>query len=93
MVLMTHGASLPKSEENHRQGKTLGLLTVGTSALGSTVGSVGAALGTAVGIISAVKPLVLLGLGKCKFLKYRKCKLQSELSPYSWCLKITKKSN
>ena len=68
LVLMTNGASIPKEEkENHRQGKTLGLLTVGTQALGSTVGTAGKVLGTAVGVISAIKPLLLLGLGKCKF--------------------------
>ena len=80
LVLMTHGASLPKTKENHRQGKTLGLLTVATSALGSGASTAGAALGTAVGVISAVKPLLLLGLGKCKFFQsVGKCRIQSEL--------------
>ena len=80
LVLMTHGASLPKKEENHRQGKTLGLLTVATSALGSGASTAGAALGTAVGVISAVKPLLLLGLGKCKFFQsVGKCRIQSEV--------------
>ena len=80
LVLMTHGASLPKTKENHRQGKTLGLLTVATSALGSGASPAGAALGTAVGVISAVKPLLLLGLGKCKFLQsVGKCRIQSEV--------------
>ena len=64
---MTNGASIPKEKENHRQGKTLGLLSVGTSALGSGVGTAGKVLGTAVAAISAIKPLLLLGLGKCKF--------------------------
>ena len=63
---MTNGASIPKEEKNHRQGKTLGLLTVGTQALGSGIGTAGKVLGTAVAALTAVKPLLLLGLGKCK---------------------------
>ena len=65
-AVFAHSASIPKKEENNRNGKTLGLLTVGAQAVGTGVGTAGKVLGTAVGVLSAVKPLILLGLGKCK---------------------------
>ena len=66
--MAVHGASLEKDEaKTHREGKTLGLLTVGAQTLSSGVGTAGKVLGTAVGVMSAIKPLILLGVGKCEY--------------------------
>jgi len=56
---------MPKPSSS-REGRTLGLLTVGAQALGEGVGAVGAAAATAAGTVASVKPLLLLGLGKCE---------------------------
>ena len=51
-----------------RQPRTLGLLEFGANALSNGIGAVGGAAATAVGAVAAAKPLILLGLGKCKTL-------------------------
>ena len=50
-----------------RQPRTLGLLTAGTNVLTTGLGAAGSAAATAIGVTSAVKPLVFLGLGKCEY--------------------------
>ena len=65
-LISTYIQSSENNEKNHRQGKTLGLLTVGANALSPVVSTAGqVALGT-IAAISAIKPLILLGIGKCK---------------------------
>jgi hypothetical protein len=49
-----------------RHKRTLGLITVGAQAVSNGVGTLGKLAGTAVGVAAAAKPLILLGLGKCK---------------------------
>ena len=73
-VLVAHAAPSSKDSEGHegRQGRTLGLLTVGAQALSSGVGTAGKILGATVAGIAAVKPLILLGGAKCKLKKIPK---------------------
>ena len=68
-VVLCNGAVIRPGDDNthgKRQGRTLGLLQAGTAALGSGIGAVGSAAATAVGVAAGVKPLILLGLGKCE---------------------------
>ena len=67
-MLVAHAAPSSKDTEGRegRQGRTLGLLTVGAQALSSGVGTAGKILGATVAGIAAVKPLILLGGAKCK---------------------------
>ena len=71
-MLVAHAAPSSKDSEGRkggRQGRTLGLLTVGAQALSSGVGTAGKILGATVAGIAAVKPLILLGGAKCKLRK------------------------
>ena len=74
LVAVCYSAVIPSDENqpNSRQKRTLGLLTAGADTVATGLGTAGTMAATAVGIISAIKPLVLLGLGKCK-LKYSLC--------------------
>ena len=58
---------VPAERRSARQPRTLGLLTAGTNVLTTGLGAAGSAAATAIGVTSAVKPLVFLGLGKCEF--------------------------
>lgn len=58
--------SPPVVRDHHRQGRTLGLATLGVKALGEGVKLLGSATAGAIGTTIAAKPLVILGLGKCK---------------------------
>ena len=58
---------VPVEVANSRQPRTLGLLTAGTNVLTTGLGAAGSAAATAIGVTSAVKPLVFLGLGKCEY--------------------------
>ena len=73
-MLVAHAAPSNKDSEGRegRQGRTLGLLTVGAQALSSGVGTAGKILGATVAGIAAVKPLILLGGAKCKLKKKKK---------------------
>ena len=74
-MLVAHAAPSSKDSEGReggRQGRTLGLLTVGAQALSSGVGTAGKILGATVAGIAAVKPLILLGGAKCKLKKKKK---------------------
>ncbi len=74
---LSHAAVLPVSPADDnaaapavvptssRQGRTLGLLAVGAQAVGTGLSAVVPAAATAAGTVAAVKPMVLLGLGKC----------------------------
>ena len=62
----------PNTNGSSRQGRTLGLLTVGAEALGEGLSTAGAAAVTAATTAAAVKPLILLGLGKCEYTFYDK---------------------
>lgn len=52
--------------QSRRKGRTLGLLSFGAEAVGAGVGAAGSAAASAIGVAAAAKPLILLGLGKCK---------------------------
>ncbi len=67
-AILVQGAVLKREEDetNSRQKRTLGLLTVGANALSDGVGTAGVLAGTAIAAVSAIKPLLLLGIGKCK---------------------------
>jgi len=56
--------------ENPREKRTLGLLTVGTRLVGAKLAAAGSVAAATVGVVAAAKPLILLGLGKCKYFIY-----------------------
>ena len=48
------------------QARTLGLVTTGANLAGSAISTVGRVALALVGVAAAVKPLIILGLGKCE---------------------------
>ena len=67
-ALIAHGAVIKEQEQksNSRQKRTLGLLTVGAQALSGGVGKAAVIAGATIAAVTAIKPLILLGVGKCK---------------------------
>ena len=67
LMALAYSAAIPgENQKLNRQKRTLGLVTAGAGAVSEGIGAAGAIAATAVGILSAVKPLIILGLGKCK---------------------------
>lgn len=72
---LSHAAVIPTSsksaasEGEQGQARTLGLVTAGANVVGSGIGTIGRLAAVAVGLVAAVKPLIILGLGKCKYKK------------------------
>ena len=86
---VAQGAVIRQSE---REPRTLGLLTAGAGALQAGIGAAGSAVGTAIGVAAAAKPLILLGLGKCKCLKMGKCVTLVILNPFHVYAHLEKQS-
>ena len=63
--MLSHAAPHGDKHENG-EARTLGLITTGAQAVGSGIGAAGRVALALVGVAAAVKPLVVLGLGKCK---------------------------
>jgi hypothetical protein len=72
-LLAIQAAVIPEEKSNDRQKRTLGLLTVGAQMAQSGVGTAGKVALTALGLVSAIKPLILLGIGKCKSCFAKEC--------------------
>lgn len=58
----------PETKTLSREKRTLGLLTVGAQAVSKGVGTVGKLAAAGLATAVAAKPLIILGLGKCKYL-------------------------
>ena len=62
MAAACYSAALPdKSEE-----RTLGIIQTGAGVVGTGLSTAGKLAAAAIGVVSAVKPLIMLGVGKCK---------------------------
>ena len=66
--VLAHAAPLNDKETNNQNGeaRTLGVITTGANLAGSAIGAAGRVALALVGVAAAVKPLLVLGLGKCK---------------------------
>ena len=75
--MLSHAAVLPhtKSGEHatlkneHGQARTLGLVTQGANLAGGAISTIGKVALALVGFTAAVKPLIVLGLGKCEYIE------------------------
>ena len=65
---MAHAAPLNDKLTKNENGeaRTLGVITTGANLAGSALGAAGRVALALVGVAAAVKPLLVLGLGKCK---------------------------
>ena len=62
MAAACYSAALPdKSEE-----RTLGIIQTGAGVAATGLSTAGKLAAAAIGVVSAVKPLIMLGVGKCK---------------------------
>ena len=59
-------SEVPETKTLSREKRTLGLLTVGAKAVAAGIGTAGKVAGATIATAAALKPLILLGLGKCK---------------------------
>ena len=66
--VLANAAPLNDKETNNQNGeaRTLGVITTGANLAGSAIGAAGRVALALVGVAAAVKPLLVLGLGKCK---------------------------
>ena len=63
MAAACYSAALPdKSEE-----RTLGIIQTGAGVAATGLSTAGKLAAAAIGVVSAVKPLIMLGVGKCKY--------------------------
>ena len=65
--MLSHAAPLDNKDNEHGEPRTLGVVTTGASLAGSALGAAGRVALALVGVAAAVKPLLVLGLGKCKY--------------------------
>ena len=67
-MALSNAAVIPSSNpDDQGDARTLGLATVAAGAIGSGIGTIGRLAATAIGVLAAAKPLIMLGLGKCKY--------------------------
>ena len=68
MGVLAHAAPLDDNATKRENGeaRTLGVVTTGANLAGSALGAAGRVALALVGVAAAVKPLLVLGLGKCK---------------------------
>ena len=62
--VLTHAA--PLNNEENGEARTLGVMITGANLAGSALGAAGRVALALVGVAAAVKPLLVLGLGKCE---------------------------
>ena len=56
------------NENDNGEARTLGIITTGAGLAGNALGAAGRVALALVGVAAAVKPLLVLGLGKCKLI-------------------------
>ena len=69
MGVLANAAPLDDEATKNENGeaRTLGVVTTGANLAGSALGAAGRVALALVGVAAAVKPLLVLGLGKCKW--------------------------
>ena len=65
--MLAHGAPIDNKDNENGEARTLGILTVGANTAGTALGAAGRMALALVGVAAAVKPLIVLGLGKCEY--------------------------
>ena len=65
--MLAHAAPLENKENENGEARTLGVVTTGANLAGSALGAAGRVALALVGVAAAVKPLLILGLGKCEY--------------------------